>query len=246
VVFERQQLWHLAEWLRVRRGGDDAIALQEQLQTIGPNLSSKRFTTVCFVGVSVAIWAILGSRMSMNALIDNTWALHRPLWSFPRFEAVWLVWVCGLGLAYFVHAMSIRQHQRSIDRFTKRLNQLLQKEGVATISTGAQCLETKEISSGWWWTGGILTWFGGLWAIPMSVAGASQRHYINTTSARLRTEMLERVQAILRQRRPAVAVPSYVLHTRRCGNDRCRAHLRAGANFCSRCGSSSEQMSEVA
>jgi hypothetical protein len=246
VVFERQQLWHLAEWLRLRRGGDDAIALQGELQSIRPNLSSKRFTTICMTGVAIAIWAMLGHGLSMNALMNNTWALHRSWSSFPQLNAIWLVWVCGLGIAYFVHGVSVQQHHRAVDRFTNRLNRLLQKEGVATISSSTQCMQSREISTGWWWTGGILTWFGGLWAIPMSIAAAAQRHYINTTSARVRSEMLERVQAILKQRRPAVAVPNYVLHTRRCGNDRCRATLRAGANFCSRCGTSAERMSEVA
>src|SRR5690242_6983876 len=36
VTFEKQQLWHLAEWLRVRRGGEEAVALQSQLNRIRP------------------------------------------------------------------------------------------------------------------------------------------------------------------------------------------------------------------
>src|SRR5438477_139599 len=49
VVFERQQLWHLAEWLRLRRGGDDALGLQDQLQMIQPSLVAKRLNMFCVI-----------------------------------------------------------------------------------------------------------------------------------------------------------------------------------------------------
>jgi hypothetical protein len=182
----------------------------------------------------------------MNGIINNTWALQNLHARHGGLNAVWLAWVIGLCTAYFAHWRTVKQHQRAVDRFVGRLNTWLQREGVATIPMPATCMRAQDMGAGWWWTAGILAWFGGFWAIPMAVAGAAQRCYINTTSARLRTEMLERVQAILKQRRPAVAVPNYVLHTRRCGNDRCRASLRAGANFCTRCGTSAEKMSEVA
>jgi hypothetical protein len=246
VVFERQQLWHLAEWLRLRRGGDDALALQGQLQPIQPNLAAKRFITLCILGVCAFIWLSLGDRISVSRIIDNTWALKKSHASHGDLNPLWLVWVVGLSAAYFAHWRTVRKHERAVDQFIGRLNRLLQREGVATVSPISSCVKTGEYTAGWWWSAGILAWFGGFWAIPMFIAGAAQRCYINTTSARVRAEMLERVQAILKQRRPAVAVPNYVLHTRRCGNDRCRASIRAGANFCSRCGTSAERMSEVA
>ena len=103
------------------------------------------------------------------------------------------------------------------------------------------------VEPGWWWTAGILSWFGALWSIPMAFAGAAQRRYVNGTSARVRAEMLERVRAMLQQHRPAVAVPNFTLHGRRCENHLCRTTLRAGARFCPRCGTSAAgRMSEVA
>jgi hypothetical protein len=80
----------------------------------------------------------------------------------------------------------------------------------------------------------------------MALAGAAQRRYINGTSTRVRAEMLERVRAMLQQRRPAVAVPNFAIHSRRCGNGLCQATLRASARFCPRCGASTQIMSEVA
>jgi hypothetical protein len=80
----------------------------------------------------------------------------------------------------------------------------------------------------------------------MVVAAARQRRYINGTSARLRQDVLDRVQQLIRQQRPPVAVPSYVLHDRRCNNPQCRATLRAGAKFCQRCGRNVDVLSEVA
>ena len=93
------------------------------------------------------------------------------------------------------------------------------------------------INGGWIVGPGLLAWLGGaLWAVPMALAGATQRRYINRTATRTRGELLDRARTMIAQQRPPVAVPSYVIHGRRCDNDRCRAAIKAGARFCSRCG----------
>src|SRR2546430_9639951 len=71
----------------------------------------------------------------------------------------------------------------------------------------------------------------------MALAGASQRRYINVTGQQLRGQLVGRIRTMLLNRRPAVAVPNYVLHGRRCENGLCRATLPAGAQVCPRCGS---------
>ena len=34
ITFERQQFWHVAEWLRVRRGGEDALAMHDAVERL--------------------------------------------------------------------------------------------------------------------------------------------------------------------------------------------------------------------
>ena len=242
VTFERQQLWHLTEWVRLRRGGEDSQALQSQLKAIRPRALIRFLIAACIAATIFAALRDLQGDVSLNRLIDHTYRLHRP-WSDYGPTPLWKAWVVMLGAAYALHAVRVVLHHHRVARFVSRFNAVLSREGVAAVSMPEM---DADLQSGWWWTAGILAWFGALWAIPMALAGATHRRYINGTSARLRAEMLERVRAMLAQRRPPVAVPNFVIHSRRCGNPLCRATLRADAKFCTRCGTSAAMMSEVA
>src|SRR5207247_101030 len=55
VAFEKQQLWHLAEWMRVRRGGEEARALQDQLNSIRPRRFLRFLIVACVVFVIAVI-----------------------------------------------------------------------------------------------------------------------------------------------------------------------------------------------
>src|SRR4051794_8180351 len=103
VVFERQQLWHLAEWLRLRRGGDDALGLQDQLQMIQPSLVAKRLNMFCVVCICIVFWLLLGDRITMDSVINNTWSLKNSHVTPSGTKAAWLAWVVGLSAAYFTH-----------------------------------------------------------------------------------------------------------------------------------------------
>jgi len=240
VTHEKQQLWHLAEWLRVRRGGEEASALQAQVKRVRGG-GVVRFLIVAISIVLICFtFAELGERFSMNRLIDNTWRFHSRAY---RNSDLYVTWVAGLCVAYLLHLARVALHHRAVGRVVERFNAVLRRENVAGVSMHE--IEPAAVA-GWWWSAGILCWFGWWWAIPMSLAGAAQRRYINGSSTRVRAEMLERVRVMLDQRRPAVAVPHYAMHSRRCGNNLCRATLRANARFCPRCGASAQIMSEVA
>jgi hypothetical protein len=242
VTFEKQQFWHLAEWLRTRRGGEQAVALQGQVKRIGRGGGVLRFLVIAVSIVVIGMmFAELGDRFTLSRLIDNTWRFRQP-WNRPN--DLYQTWVFGLGIAYVLHLARVALHHRAVGKVVERFNAVQRREGVTELSM--QEMEPAAAVAGWWWTGGILCWFGGFWAIPMALAGAAQRRYINGSSARLRAEMLERVRTMLDQQRPAVAVPQYAIHSRRCGNNLCRATLRANASFCPRCGTSARLMSEVA
>jgi hypothetical protein len=243
VTLERQQLWHMAEWLRVRRGGDSSQALHDHLQSIRPRTALKILMAACVLLAGVVIWNEMDGGISLSRLIESTYRTHQPWFDDEGPTAIWLVWVLGLSVAYSLHGLRIYLHHRAVARFVGGFNRLLQREGIPTITMPAFGVRPMR---GWWVTEIILALIGAFWGIPMSIAGAMQRRYINSSAARLRAQMLERVRSILQQNRPAIAVPNYVIHGRRCGNALCQASLRASALFCSRCGTSADLMSEVA
>ena len=234
ITFEKQQLWHLAEWLRVRRGGDDTLALHDALKKHRTNFLlslGKFFGVFAFVGT---VLHELHGRFRLSRLIEYT---YRENWSRDWDNMpIWPAWVAGLGIAYAAHWLQVILHERRLERFAERFNKVAVREGVAPIADPPFDF---GINAGWIIGGGLLAWLGGaLWAVPMALAGATQRRYINRTATRTRGELLDRVRAMIAQQRPAVAVPNYVIHGRRCDNERCRATIKAGARFCSRCGTS--------
>ena len=234
VTFEKQQLWHLAEWLRVRRGGEDTLALHDVLKK---HRTSFFLSFVKLLGAGAfiaAVFSVLHGRFRLGRLIDETYKLN---WVRDwEGREIWVSWIAGLGIAYAAHWLQVILHERRLERFAERFNKVAVREGVAPI---AEPPFDFGLNSGWVIGAGLLAWLGGaLWAIPMALAGATQRRYINRTATRTRGELLDRARQMIAQQRPAVAVPNYVIHGRRCDNPRCRAALRAGARFCSRCGTS--------
>jgi hypothetical protein len=242
ITFEKQQLWHLAEWLRVRRGGEDTLALHETLRRHRTSFVlslGKFFGAAAFIAV---VFADLHGQFRLRYLIDETYRLN---WSrYWHGHEIWVAWVAGLGIAYGLHWLQVVLHERRLERFAERFNKVALREGVAPIADPPFDL---GLNTGWIVAAVLLAWFGGaLWAVPMALAGAVQRRYINRTATRVRGELLDRARTMIAQQRPAVAVPSYVIHGRRCENPGCKAPLKAGARFCSRCGTSAGLISEVA
>ena len=242
IIREKEQLWHLAEWLRVRRGGDETLALHEALKRHRTSLLlsiGKFLGAAAFVG---SVFHELHDRFRLRYLINDTYKVN---WLRDvDNEQIWIAWVCGLGIAYGLHWVQVMLHERRLERFVECFNRVAVREGVAPITDPPFDL---GINGGWVVGAGLLAWFGGaLWAIPMALAGAVQRRYINHAATRVRGELLDRARAMIAQQRPAVAVPTFVIHGRRCDNPRCRAALKAGAKFCSRCGTSAGVISEVA
>lgn len=232
VIFEKQQLWHLAEWLRVRRGSEETLALHDALRghrtsfllSLGKFLGAAAFVIVAFLE--------LRGQFRLGYLIAETYRLDW-LRSWQNHE-IWIAWVAGLGSAYGLHWLQVVLHERRVERFADRFNKVALREGVSPIGDPPFDLGLK---TGWIVAAVLLAWLGGaLWAVPMALAGAVQRRYINRTATRTRGELLDRARAMIAQQRPAVAVPSYVIHGRRCDNPGCKAPLKAGARFCSRCG----------
>jgi hypothetical protein len=240
VTFERQQFWHLAEWLRVRRGGDEAIALHEAVKNLK---RSRALKTVASLGIALFIMAVcseLNGRFSIHSLIGATYH-GRQVRSMSYH--VWPAWVVGLSVAYLCHVGQIALHHYRLKQFAERFNKVAEREGVAPIASPTP---SKNVDLKWIMPAALFTWLGAGWGLPMALAGVLQRGYINETATHFRAALLDRARAMIQQQRPAVAVPSYVIHGRRCDNPLCRTALKAGARFCSRCGASAGLISEVA
>src|SRR5947207_2923903 len=70
VTFEKQQLWHLAEWVRVRRGGEEALALQDELRLVRAG-GVLRFAIVALVVMVIAATLHeLGDRLTVEGFIE--------------------------------------------------------------------------------------------------------------------------------------------------------------------------------
>ena len=240
IAYEAQQLWHLAEWLRTRSGGDEAAGLAEharRMRHVDRSGGLWAVVTICVIAAFVLFVPPLGEFNGIGGMVDLTYRFLRSprAWGSPTAAAQFVVWNVGLSLAFLAHWLRVRLHVAEMGELVDRFNAVARREGVAPIDRPTQGL---GLEGAWLVGAAVLTMLGAVWAVPLALAGASQRRYINETAGRMRSQVLERMRLILLNRRPAVAVPNYLLHDRRCGNALCRALLRAGAAFCQRCGAS--------
>ena len=247
VTFEKQQLWHASEWLRTRRASDAAANLTEHARQARyrHHAALSALVTLIVAAVIAVMWISMPGDWTWPALMERTYRfrhLHRALRTNDMLLG-YVAWNAGLSLAYALQWLRVRLHVHDVARFVQQFNVVAAREGVRPV---APPQPQSGIRAGWV-VSAIILWFGGaMWGVPMAVAAAQQRRYINGVSTPLRAELLDRIRTMVAQRRPPVALPSYVLHDRRCGNPQCRAALRSGAEFCSRCGTRAGALGEVA
>jgi hypothetical protein len=240
VTLEKQQLWHLGEWLRNRRGGEEAAAVADAVSRIGRRWWISALITICLIVMTASlVMGLLGFHQGLSGVIDRTYRFS-VTGRDPKFFATWLL---TLGIGFTLHFIGICLHALDVEKVAIRFNTLAMREGVTAVTLQRAPL---GFSIGWAIVALAFVPAGALWAIPMALAGASQRRYVNMTSLGLREQLVDRLRAMLQQRRPAVAVPSFVIHGRRCGNVLCRAAVPIGARFCTRCGAAIGRLGEVA
>ncbi len=234
-MFERQQLGYLADWLRVHAGGEDAAAFADAVRTVRLRHglgSIIRFGIIAFVLIG---FATLHGHFSFNAVMDATYGFYRHMRSgFETNLVAFLAWNVCLSLAYLALWAQVALHRHSTRAVIDRFNAIAARHGVEPIRPSALSM---DVNAAWVVCTLVLISVGALWSIPMMFAGASQRGYINSTSQQLRGQLMDRVRGMLMNRRPMVAVPSYMIHGKRCENGLCQATLPAGARYCPRCGS---------
>jgi hypothetical protein len=78
--------------------------------------------------------------------------------------------------------------------------------------------------------------FNAPWGVVAVLAGGAQRRYITWTSRSTRSDVGQRLRAMLLRRRPATGLPVSVYQRDRGIGPLCRAEMPRGVNFCPRCG----------
>jgi hypothetical protein len=235
--FERQQLWHLAEWLRLQTGRPEAAALQDVAQRVRwrPELgiSAVAASAAVLVTLVVMLWR---DPAIARALVDATAGRGSP-GDFARLGTgpmlVIAVWVVGLTVAYGLHWLEVRQHAASVRRFVDGLNQLLAEEQLEPVAVPPVGIGAYPV---WLAAGAAGVLCGAAWAAPAALAGALHRRYINVWSPAVRFAMAERVRTMLLARRPSIRVPRWGDDVEACPQVRCGAMVPSGAGFCPRCG----------
>lgn len=235
VRLERQQLWHLSEWLRLQTGHPDAATLPEETDKIRWR-AGLAVTSLAWLGALAFVFAMellyrTNGSPPVQSIVSWTYG-YRFATGKTRVD-LFAVWTLCLFAAYGFHWLHVQLHAADVRRFVEKFNRVAEWEGVAPLTAprlgvGAQPL---------WMIGaaGMIV-AGAVWGLPLMLAGAVQRRYISRTSDRLRAEAAERVRTILLLRRPVMRVPPFARVEILCRAERCRAPIPALGNFCPRCG----------
>ena len=244
VRLERQQLWHLAEWLRLQTAHPDAAALPGDADRIRwRGLLAAAATLWLFAVVVFFATQLWPDPLAARTLFDSTLGARAGEPGHYRHD-LYLAWTIGLSAAYALHWLQVQLHAADVRRFVERFNRVASWEGVEPLAPPRLGVGLQPI---WMFAAAGMVVAGAVWGLPLMLAGAVQRRYISRTSTRLRAEAAERVRTMLLLRRPVVRVPTFARASILCRVERCRAPIPALANFCARCGArAGTVMSDVA
>jgi hypothetical protein len=238
-IAEQQQFLHLAQWVSANSDHPMARQLESDARELRPRGVLNFVAGLILVAMAGRIAMLcVNHPIDFNALIHLTYGMgrgrlvnHLPLFHFvPR---IFEVWVFGLGLAYLVHLFQIYLHAQDVKRFVARFSEIATSEGVNRVKADSIGVMVWPL----WIVGGVaLLLAGAPWGIPAMLAGGAQRRYITWTSRNTRSDVAQRLRAMVQRRRPGTHVASPVYLRDRCIGVRCRAEMPRGANFCPRCG----------
>jgi hypothetical protein len=235
--YERRQLWHLAEWLRLQTGRADAARLVAMTDLARwPRPSTAAVLVATAVAATGLIWAVWNDPLVFRAVWDAV-AGQRSLAELSRRGGAGLagviVWSAGLFVAYALHGWQVRRQGAAVRQFVRGLNPVLIEEGVdpvIVLPTGA------GIGLGWLVAALVGVAGGMIWMLPAMLAGGAHRRYTSVTCPSLRLSIGGRVRGLLALRRPPVWVPRFADPEMRCPEPKCGSPMAPVAAFCPRCG----------
>jgi hypothetical protein len=243
---EQQQFLHLAQWVRINSGHPLARRLESDAAELRPRGFLTLLSVLSAIGTAIWIGAQFSNRFfDPDVLFKSTYEVgrarlifHAPF--FQHMTPIFQVWVYGLGAAYFLHLLQVYLHANDVKRFVARFNGIAQSEGINRVKADSIGMMAWPL---WLLAGAAFIGAGAPWGLMAMLAGGAQRRYITWTSRNTRSDVAQRLRAMLLRRRPSANVPSPVYLRDRCIQPRCRAEIPRGVNFCPRCGT--RQKAEV-
>ncbi len=236
IWMERTQLEHLADWLRRNSGHAAAVELPAAARRIRmrrwPLWLGALALYVAILSLTVGFTFLADSR-SLH-LIDLTYGFRQQPSHVRRdIFGVFAGWTLALSAGYGFHWLQVLLHAWDVRRFLRKFNEVALYEGLAPISWKYLGVGVRPL-----WVMGAVAMIvcGGLWGVPMMLAGAVHRRYVNAVSPWTRAALAQRLRDMLMRRRPMMNMELPVGVRLRCGRERCRVALPTGAAYCPRCG----------
>jgi hypothetical protein len=221
VTVERQQLWHWATWLSWESKTPEAAQLVSEVESI----RARGYPLFSLLILGCVAFAIFG---------------QNPI-SFSYDSRSLVVWNVVLGCAFLAHMSRIVSHEDAVRRVVDRFNAFARSGQVPPVQLPPRSYHTFVP---WMILGFMGCLVGAVWAIPMALAGAMHRRYINETSRHLRDEAAARVRQLMEH--DLDDAESLQFPRKSCRRPQCRARIRENARFCPRCGIAVTAKSEVA
>ena len=244
VTVEQQQLWHLAEWLRLHAKNPDAAKLRDEAETLRVHSDLRLLSSLCLGFLAIIFYTQLHDYRHFwwDAVLDCTYLYplhHLHPWTFGRVSQalafrLFNTWTLTLSGAYICHWLQVQQHAGALRKFVAHFNEIVKAEGLTPIDPK---IPGSGIRPMWMMAAAVMASTGAVWAVPMMLAGAAHRRMIRFAGNGNRAAMAHRLRAMLMSRRPTENIPMPIYLRRLCGNERCRAPIQDSACFCPRCGS---------
>jgi hypothetical protein len=238
MIVEQQQLWHLAEWLRLRTGRPQATALRDESSKLNPS----PLTPIIWTGLTalaVVSWIYLihyryfEFRTFWMIIYGFEWHDRWGVWREPYLN-FWKQWTVLLSAGYFIHWFQVCRRSTALEEYAAKFNAVMAAEGVPPV-------RVRGVGIGFhpfWAIAAIIALSRGvIWAVPMAMAGVVHARYVRLTFRHTRSEFARRVRWMLASHRPALNVRATpAAEPLVCANEKCRAAIPPGAVFCPRCG----------
>lgn len=245
---EGKTLRCLADWAGSRVSPAEARELKQFAGRV-------RFAPILFtLGLAGALVAALavawglthtgGPQAPFSRLMGLTFGFFWPKFHHvtagrDAWAVAYAVWTAGLLTAYVSHLVQVHLYAHRVRQYLDALNRVLVDQGappayLRTIGWGFAPL--------WVIAAVVMLAFGGIWAIPLAVAGATDRRYRRKASPKLRANLAERVRTLLLHEPTYAADAPAAIATQRaavslCQMPGCGRPMRSGTKFCPRCGS---------
>jgi hypothetical protein len=235
IATQQQQLWHLAEWMRVQGGDHDATELQKASHRVRFNMPLAILSgALVLVAIGAVVAYFSHHTFSYRALLR--FAFHAPV-TPPQ-----LVFTFALSAAAVCHWAHVVWHQQNVEHYLRWFNQLMTRQAQDEVRLPRLEL---GLDGTWIVAGVVLAVAGGLWGVPVLLAAGAHRRYIIEGSVRMRSTLAERLRAMLLERRPRMRIPSPIQIVRSCVRPNCRAPLPSAASWCPRCGTKAIRRMDV-